>query len=192
VTKDYSASVLSPSADLSLAELERRVRPLVAEARRTLTSEGFRGRTQEIQRLLDVRYAGQSYEITVPLTRDYRALFDRAHARLYGYANPSRPTEVVNVRVTARGETAKPALPFERVTRRSRPRPVSRRRGHFSGRAVNVAFYRWPELRPGAAARGPAVITGGEATVVVPPGSGFEIDGFGNVIVSVPGARSRR
>jgi N-methylhydantoinase A/oxoprolinase/acetone carboxylase beta subunit len=48
-----------------------------------------------------------------------------------------------------------------------------------------VAFYRWSELHPGSSGAGPAVIAGGEATVVIPPGWTFEIDGFGNVIAAV-------
>jgi N-methylhydantoinase A/oxoprolinase/acetone carboxylase beta subunit len=176
---------------VSVAELERRAKPLVAEGVRTLAAEGFRGKKQDVRRWLDVRYAGQSYEITVPLTREYRRAFDREHARLYGYANPSRPTEVVNVRVIARGETDKPALPFQRVRRRFRPKPSAVRPGRFSGRAVRVAFYRWDILTPGATAPGPAVITSGEATAVVPPGFTFTIDGFGNVVIPAPSGRGR-
>jgi N-methylhydantoinase A len=52
----------------------------------------------------------------------------------------------------------------------------------FGGRIVKTGHYRWPALVPGAAARGPAIITGAEATVVVPPGFRFAVDGFGNVI----------
>jgi len=191
VTRDYSASVLKESGEISMAALERRADPLVTEARRTLEAEGFRRKKREIQRFLDVRYAGQSYEIMVPLTPGYRAEFDREHARLYGYANPTRPTEVVNVRVIARGETDKPALPFVRIKRQVRPRPAATRPGRFAGRRVMVDFYRWGALAPGATARGPAVITGGEATVVVPPGFAFKIDGFGNVEIPSPASRGR-
>lgn len=43
-------------------------------------------------------------------------------------------------------------------------------------------MYRWDDLPPGTASLGAAVITGGEATIVVPPGFKFAIDGFQNVI----------
>ena len=52
-----------------------------------------------------------------------------------------------------------------------------------------MAFYRWPTLAPGAARAGPAVITGAEATVVVPPAFAFRVDGFGNVVHHVEAAR---
>jgi N-methylhydantoinase A/oxoprolinase/acetone carboxylase beta subunit len=49
---------------------------------------------------------------------------------------------------------------------------------------VRVSFFRWPDLEPGARGRGPAVITGAEATVVVPPRFAFRVDAFGNVLVT--------
>ena len=51
-----------------------------------------------------------------------------------------------------------------------------------SGRSVTVSFHRWDALAPGAAGAGPAVITSGEATAVIPPGFRFHVDGFGNLV----------
>lgn len=184
VTKDHSASVLRPSTDMTMADLEAACAPLVDAARVELAAEGFSPARQVITRSVDVRYVGQSFEITLPLTADYRRVFDREHGRTYGYANPARPTEVVNVRVTATGVTPKPRLPFTRVVRASRPTPAAVRPGRFAGRIVKVAFHRWDDLRPGAAAAGPVVIAGAEATAVIPPGWSFKVDGYGNVMAT--------
>jgi N-methylhydantoinase A/oxoprolinase/acetone carboxylase beta subunit len=184
VARDYSASVLLTTEALRAGELDRRIAPLVARARRDLGAEGFTGRRVALERLVDVRYVGQSYEITLPLSPKYRTEFDRRHARLYGYSNPHRPAEVVAVRVRARGITSKPAFPFVRARGASRPQPVAVRSGRFDGRTVRTAYYRWDACRPGARAAGPAVITGGEATVVVPPGWQFRVDGYGNVVMT--------
>ena len=46
----------------------------------------------------DVRYAGQSFELTVPLGGDVAAAFHRAHEERYGYAEPDRAVELVAVR----------------------------------------------------------------------------------------------
>jgi N-methylhydantoinase A/oxoprolinase/acetone carboxylase beta subunit len=184
VVRDYSASVLTASHQVSFADLERRLAPLVSRASRELETEGFRKGARAIEAHLDVRYVGQSYEITVPFGRDYRQVFDTRHGQRYGYMDPKRPTEVVNVRVTAAGLTAKPRLPFVKPKRTSRPRPATRRPGRFDGRAVSMAFHRWESLEPGARASGPAVITGGEASIVVPPKFTFSVDGFGNVVIT--------
>jgi N-methylhydantoinase A len=65
----------------------------------------------------DLRYAGQSFELTVPLERDLAGAFHRAHEARYGYADPARPIELVAVRTAEvrRGPELKlpPAEPVE-------------------------------------------------------------------------------
>jgi N-methylhydantoinase A/oxoprolinase/acetone carboxylase beta subunit len=182
VTKDYSASVLCRSDALSTYGLASRFEPLLQRAKRDLEREGFGKTRQIIERLLDIRYVGQSYEITVPFSTDYRCEFDRRHEQLYGYCDMARPTEIVNLRVKASGLINKPDLPRSRE-QFSRPRPASVRRGRFNGHVRSTAFYRWDDLAAGARAAGPAVVTGAEATAVVPPGFAFRVDPFGNLII---------
>lgn len=184
VTRDYLASVLEPADALTPDDLSSRIQGLADRATIELSREGFPAGRIVIEPKLDVRYIGQSYEISVPFTANYRTEFHRQHERLYGYANPDRPVEVVAVRVRAAGVTDKPSLPFTRVRFRRAPRPIHVRPGRFNGRTMKVAHYRWPNLVPGDFGVGPAVITGPEATVVVPPGFRFVIDGFGNVVAS--------
>jgi N-methylhydantoinase A/oxoprolinase/acetone carboxylase beta subunit len=184
VTRDYSAAVLRAAGDLTPADLGARLRPLQDRAVRDLGREGFAGGRVAMQSQLDVRYVGQSYEITVPFGPGFRAEFDRRHERLYGYASPDRPVEVVAVRVRAAGLTDKPALPFARPRPRPAARPAAVRPGRFDGRDVRVAHFRWTDLAPGDAGRGPAVITGPEATAVIRPGFRFRIDGFGHIVAT--------
>ena len=152
VTKDFSASVLMRASELTPRDLEQRFAPLVAEGRRALAKEGLRGANAVCARWIDVRYLGQSYEISLPFTAGYRAAFDRLHGQTYGYANPDRPVEVVNVRVVATGKAEKPRL------RRDKKR-------------VPISF-----------AAGPKVIGGAEATIYVPKGWMWRRDSLGNVI----------
>jgi hypothetical protein len=65
-----------------------------------------------MQHALDMRYAGQSYELTVPVVHgaDFVTVFHALHGQRYGYAHPDEPVEVVAVRVTASGRTPKPSL----------------------------------------------------------------------------------
>jgi N-methylhydantoinase A len=46
----------------------------------------------------DLRYRGQSFELSVPLQDDLAAAFHRAHEARYGYADPGRPVELVAIR----------------------------------------------------------------------------------------------
>jgi len=182
VTRDYSASVLRRGDAITAADLRGRLQPLCDRALADLGREGFARRRVTLDQQLDVRYAGQSYEITLPFTAAYRAEFDRRHQRLYGYASPDRAIEVVAVRVRASGLTDKPTRPFTRPRARRVPRPADIRPGRFDGRRHKTACYRWPDLVPGDHATGPAVITGPEATVVIPPAFRFTIDGYANIL----------
>jgi N-methylhydantoinase A/oxoprolinase/acetone carboxylase beta subunit len=182
VTRDYSRSVLRLAASTTAAELDRRFGPVVRRARQDLAAEGFRAPV--ISRQVDVRYAGQSYEISVPWSTSYAGLFHELHRRRYGYADARRPIEVVALRVRAVGITKKPVLAFAKPRRSGRPTPIAVRSSRFDGRSYPTGFYRWDDLRPGHRAPGPAIIWGGEATVVVPPAFGFAIDGFGNVLLA--------
>jgi N-methylhydantoinase A/oxoprolinase/acetone carboxylase beta subunit len=90
--REYSQSALSAEPEALFGELE-------ARAREDLAAEGF-GQAQ-LERSVDLRYAGQSYEINLPWGE--RSTFDAAHDRLYGYAHSGKEVESVAVRLRAVG-----------------------------------------------------------------------------------------
>jgi N-methylhydantoinase A/oxoprolinase/acetone carboxylase beta subunit len=184
VTRHYSQTVLRPSDAIDSDAIEALFAPMMDRALEELRQEGFGGETLRLTRSLDVRYVGQSYEIAVPFTVAYREEFDRAHARMYGYANPRRATEIVNLRLVATGITNKPQLPRYPIGEPIRAEPEEVRRAQFGGRAVATRFFRWEHLQPGSIGLGPAVIAGGQATAVVPPRFRFRIDGSGNLVAT--------
>ena len=183
VVKDYALTILRRGDAVSPQALDAWFAPLVAQAATDLAGEGFAGDRAHVERRLDVRYAGQSYELAVPMSPDFRDEFDRRHARTYGYANPRRPIEVVTLRVVAAGRTDKPALP-RHETPPTVAEPYRVREARFDGVAVPTRFFRWGDLAAGAAGDGPAVVSGGEATAVVPPGFRFRLDAFGNLLAT--------
>jgi N-methylhydantoinase A/oxoprolinase/acetone carboxylase beta subunit len=191
VTRDYSASVLTAALDITIRDLKSRIAPLVHRARTELGREGFSAAKIRIAEQIDVRYVGQSYEITLPFTASFGREFHRRHGAQYGYSNPDRPIEVVAVRVQAAGISQKPRLPFSKP-KATTARPHAVRSARFDGVQKQTGYFRWPDLSPGATAVGPAVIAGPEATAVVPPGWRFAVDGFGNVICSDASRRRRQ
>ena len=82
--RDYSAGVLGRS------DFEREFAILERRAKRDI-------RAAVVSRYADMRYAGQSYELTIP----WKASFHDAHKKAYGYSDSSRAVEVVAIRVTA-------------------------------------------------------------------------------------------
>lgn len=99
VSREYSASALGRSAEAVFAELE-------ARARAEMTEEGFED--VALERHVDLRYTGQSYELRLPW-RD-RDRFEAYHRQSYGYAHEGRAVEVVTVRVTAAAATPDESL----------------------------------------------------------------------------------
>jgi N-methylhydantoinase A/oxoprolinase/acetone carboxylase beta subunit len=94
--RDYSRSVLHAPCEPAFADMERQA---AAEFREM----GFAAPLCE--RFLDLRYRGQSYEITLPYGA--RERFDQEHRRLYGYDHPGREVEAVTARLRATGVTEK-------------------------------------------------------------------------------------
>jgi N-methylhydantoinase A/oxoprolinase/acetone carboxylase beta subunit len=182
--KDYSLSVLKPGDKISAPELGRLFRPLLTAARLDLRREGFTRENIRLLRFLDVRYIGQSYELTVPFSAAFRRDFHRLHLRRYGYADEGRPVEVVNLRVKAEGTTVKPRL-AEVESRGKNPAParIDGRTMRFEGRTWRADVYAREKLGSGNALLGPALILDYESTAVVPPHFVCRTDRFGNLIL---------
>ncbi|HVM95706.1 MAG TPA: hydantoinase/oxoprolinase family protein, partial [Candidatus Acidoferrales bacterium] len=92
------------------AALQRILQPMQRRARAELRSEKVKAVDLKIMSTLDVRYLGQSHEISVPYGNTFISAFHVLHERLYGHADRSRPIEVVNVRVLAIGRSARPRI----------------------------------------------------------------------------------
>jgi N-methylhydantoinase A/oxoprolinase/acetone carboxylase beta subunit len=183
VRKDYTQTVLKAAEGLAFEELEGAVAPLVKRAWEDMRREGFGDGDVVVECGLDMRYRGQAYEIRVPLARGYVADFHREHQRLYGHANVQRATEVVNVRVNVAGVTKKHEFPAAEVLSRPMVAATSVREAWFEGGWWATSVYHREQLLPGMEGDGPAIVSGGEATVVVPPGFGFRVDGVGTMVI---------
>ena len=185
VVKDCSRTLLVPVDAAARPRLEREFRRLEAQARADLRREGFGAARQRLERLLDLRYRGQAYELALPYGRDFVHAFHQAHARRYGYADTARGVEVVNVRLRAVGVTEKPALRRARAAGSS-PRAARFKRAPvwFDGRRLPADFYVRERLRPGNRLRGPAVVAEYSATTVLPPGWRARVDAYENLLLS--------
>lgn len=193
VVKDYAQTVMLPG-HTPRPELEHRLRPLLEQGRREIAEEGIPPARIVLQPELDMRYAGQSYELTVPFTGDFIEAFHRAHHRAYSYNHPDAAVEVVNVRVRATGQLSRPTLPQAEIGPAS---PAEALSGHRpvalvtedqpQGGVVNLPFYRGGKLRPGHLIPGPAVIGQKDTTVFLSPGDRAGVDRYYNLVVEVNG-----
>jgi N-methylhydantoinase A len=177
VQRDYVQTVRlrqPPARDLA-----RRLAPLLARARRELRSEGVSPRRIVLRASLDVRYRGQSYELAVPFGAGYRRAFEAAHRTRYGYADPERAVEVVNIRLSASAPGPAPRVVApRRIVGRVQPHRL-RWRGRWlvAQRIDRLALPRARRLA------GPLVVTELSATTVVPPSWSVRVMRSGDLLM---------
>jgi N-methylhydantoinase A len=136
----------------------------------------------QILKYIDIRYKGQSYELTVPYTDDFLKTFHQAHQQLYSYSLDDDYCEIVNLRVTAIGKS--PGLKLEK--RKKIPEEAKifyRKEVYFNGMHQGFCIYRRPELMPGNRLIVPAIIVSDDSTVIVPKEFEIDIDEYSNILL---------
>lgn len=187
VVKELSQSVLARASSRgdTLRSLERAFARIEREGLRDMRGEGFQRRRVRIERFFDMRYIGQAYELTIPAGGEFLKAFHREHERRYGYADPARAVEIVNVRARFTGRTATIVWPKQRLgSAGAQGAIVAHRRVQFAGKARPTAIYVREKLRPGNRVAGPAIISEYSATTVVPPGWSARVDAFENLVLA--------
>ena len=198
VVKDYSQTVMLPVQEAEADHLQRLFAPLYEQARADLQAEGLEEADTELLPALDMRYVGQSYELTVNLEAGapgepdrHAAAFHAAHRQRFSYASEGEPVEIVNLRLKAIGRTPKPAAepqPPGNVDPRAAGigyKPVFFADPHRpnAARPVPAALYDRARLTPGKMVIGPAIIFQLDTTTVLPPGWSGSVDGWSNLIL---------
>ena len=167
--RDHAAGVLNRS------DFAREFLRLERTARRDLPGA-------ELIRSADIRYTGQSYELTVPWNAaDPAEPFHREHQRVYGYSNPERAIEIVTIRVRSLVNVAKPDLISQPRSRTTKKAPI--RRIHSAGGWHATPVY--PRSSLGTPRlRGPALILDYGSTTLVPRGWTFSVDKLGSLVIT--------
>ena len=187
VIKDYSRTVMLGAADVGRAELDELFAPLEQRGTSELVAEGVSEDDVSLERYLDMRYEGQSFEIIVPLAGDPVEAFHAAHEKAYGYRNENKPVQMVNIRLRARGTPKKPSMPAF-ATGDEQPDSsalLSERDVIFEGRALKTSVYDREKLKPGNVFAGPAVIVEYTSTILVPPFARARVDKHANLILDI-------
>jgi N-methylhydantoinase A len=185
VRKDYSRTLLI-DAEHSAKEVQAKLSELHNVGFDELQNEGFKRREIESIDFVDLRYRGQSYELTVKLEPNFLDRFHKAHERRYGYANRGRSVELVNVRTTFFGRTAKPQ--FRKATKqRGRPTAVDTQPVWIGGKRVKTAIYDRATLNFGHVINGPAIVGEYSSTTLVPQDFRCSIDAYRNLVLEKKG-----
>ena len=191
---DFAATrLLRLDGPATPAALEAGFRGLAAQAERWFAEERIAPASRRLRRSVDMRYAGQNYElgIAVPDGMEGPALlaallagFAAEHERRYGFLAAEEPVQVVTARLEATGVVRKAELRAappegeDAGVAREGERPV-----WLDGAWRAVRLYARDRLRPGNAIAGPAIVEQMDSTTVVPPGWTARADGFANLVL---------
>jgi N-methylhydantoinase A len=173
------------------ATLEGRFSQLEREALRALERQGIAHEQCSIERTVEMRYVGQTYDVAVQAPVDITAPdaldnlangFHAAHEHLYGVADADAPVAVVNLRATAVGPTVKP--PVGRGAHTT-PAPPERRRVFFPHLGwTDTPVYWRHDLLSGSSLLGPVIIEQRGSTFVVPRGWKVQVDRATNLVAT--------
>jgi N-methylhydantoinase A len=177
--RDYSKTVMLKSdADLGshFAELER-----LAES-----SPQFDKTPGVATRSLDLRYAGQGYELNIPFVPEFIQSFHQLHQKRYGYADARKTVEIVNIRlrVTIPGE----AFNLPAFTPRDGDAAQALIETYpmiFAGEQCTGKVYQRERLESGDRLYGPAIVVEYSATIVVPPCWSVLVDTYKNLVMEI-------
>jgi N-methylhydantoinase A len=181
---------------IDLAAFNEVIRQVEARALSELLSMRVERGRATLLRQLDVRYVGQHHEVTIdiPHGQAIRAehlpgiaeAFHRAHERLYTYATPENPLEVMNLRVTAVGAVDKAELTRRGLAAGGEQKArKGERQAWFAeaGGFLSVPVYDRERLAPGHRLPGPAIVEERITTVVVHPGWALRVDEYENLLL---------
>jgi N-methylhydantoinase A len=192
-----AAGVLS-ALGLAISDVRRdQVHPLLAELETADPAEveacfaGLEARAREqladdarlsLARLADLRYLGQSFELTVEAEdlEDLTARFHAEHERRYGYRMEDEVVELVNLRLVATVPREKPDLHGAPPRRDANP---TRRSASFDGGWQEIDVYDRDELDVHGVLHGPAVVEFAESTLLVRPGWRATVDEVGTLVL---------
>ncbi|AEF96043.1 hydantoinase/oxoprolinase family protein [Methanotorris igneus] len=176
---DKVKSILKDADEVDEEEVENIFVELIEEGIKEV--DGF----EEIKiiKQIDVRYKGQSYDITIPWTGNLEEVinnFHKKHEAIYKFSSLDENVEFVNARVTIVGLLTKPEIKYNEI-KEYVPKPKCYRKVYFSNGWEETPIYNRDKLRPGATFEGPAIVEEYDSTIVIPPNYHAIVDGYGSI-----------
>ena len=192
---DFASTKLLTLAPAALPDLQAGFAGLASRADAWFEAEHIAPAARHVARTVDMRYAGQNYELPIPIPDgdigpatldDLAAAFDAAHRRQYGFVAEGETVQLVTLRVEAAGLVPKASF---------RPAPpaapdacaaiVGRRQVWLpeAGGWTDCPVYARDGLQPGNRIEGPAIVDQMDATTVILPAMTATVEPYGNLIL---------
>ncbi len=182
---DLMKSILVTREENVTDTLSEALRELTNTARARLREQGADQESIQVERMVDMRYRGQSHEIEVSIPEDFdsivattRELFEKAHERFFGYRLSGQTIEWVTVRVVARSTTNEISTKYR--IQEEFGTPVGNRRVLLEDDTwATASIYRRDDLGQGQTLKGPSVVEQVDSTVYIAPEWNAEQHGDG-------------
>lgn len=193
VRHDYTLTFRADLTPEAVTEMNSRFAQLESRGMSELAGKGFPDDGILISRFADIRYKGQSYELSIPVPdsllgeKEAAAItryFHRLHRRCYGYCRENAPLEVVALRSAAAGKLPKTKL--RPATGKQKPVPSGVRMVYLAGELLKVPVYQRRQIPAGWEAQGPAIISQVDTTTLLWPGDSARCDRWGNLVINTP------
>ena len=196
VKHDYVRSKLVGLDDLDLAEINRLFDQLIEQATTELHGEGFANDEIKIEPYLDLRYAGQGYELTVPCMMPplkqedvtvMRRRFDTLHEQNSGHKAETEPVELVSLRLISLGLVPQAKLSPGKVSGAKVEKAITGERKVYFGTEhgrLATQIYDRGRLEPGHRLAGPAIVEQLDTTTVIHPEQEARVDDYCNLIIT--------
>jgi N-methylhydantoinase A len=193
VKHDYIQSRMTALAAATPEDVNAMFARLETAATEELRDDGFTPDAIDIQRALDMRYAGQGYEITMPCgdvlgtgaLETLRVQFDEQHGTMFGHSAPEEPVEIVSYRVRGVGRVPPVAMPKFTATGGTLQDALREtRRVRMDGADVDCPVYQRERLDVGLTLTGPAILDQFDCTTVIYGGQVARVDEWKNLIVT--------
>ena len=192
---DFSTTNLTSLDHATTAGVATIYDDLAARAEDWFKTERITADARLIERSVDVRYAGQNYEISVPLpdgpvtSETFKAIeagFIAAHRQLYGFVAEGEPMQLVTFRVAASGVVNKAEFKPQPIEGPNCARAVTGTRPVWmveAGDFIETRLYDRALLKAGNVVMGPAIIDQMDSTTVVPPTHAATVDAYLNLVL---------
>lgn len=185
VIKDYTKTVMVPG-NTSLEKITDLFKPLEKQAQWELLNEGISDADMILESALDLRYKGQSFELTIRFTPEVIPQFHIQHQAAYGYANDDSSIEIVNLRLKITGTVPSPEVCPQPATGSDpgkaylETRPVILTEGE-----TQTPLYDGEHLQPGNVIPGPALVIRPDTTILLQSNDQARVDPFLNLTITV-------
>jgi N-methylhydantoinase A len=195
IKHDFVRTFYKPLRDADFTKIRKIYDEMATRGRDTIEKENVEIDEVRLQAFFDLRYIGQEFFLTIPVSEQeiytadsdaIRASFDKLHEMRYGHKATEEPLEIVNVRLTAYGIRKKVIISAEKKTRE-----IEALKGYRdvvvaeSSEKVKCPIYEREAIPMGETLEGPAIIEEYASTSFLSLGDKASVSEFNDIIITI-------